>query len=81
MPFTDTEANVSRPRNVEVTQDNYPKYKAGANYSDINKIKEYDKMGYDHFQIAHFTGLVEACVAGHLKPPRQKPGPKPREQV
>lgn len=79
MAFTDTEANITRPRDMDVNARNYPRYKLGANYSDINKIKEYNKMGYDHFQIAHFTGLVQSCVEAHLKPARQKPGPKPRE--
>ncbi len=81
MAFTDQEAGITRQRNMAITQENFPKYKTGANYSDLNKIKKYDKMGYDHFQIAHFTGVVETCVAGHLKPARQKPGPKPREQA
>ena len=79
--FTDAEAGITRTRNMEVIQDNYPKYKTGANYSDLNKIKRYAKEGYDAFQIAHLLGIVLTCVESHLKPPRQKPGPKPKEVV
>jgi len=79
--FTDAEAGITRTRDMEVIQDNYPKYKTGANYSDLNKIKRYAKEGYDAFQIAHFVGIVLSCVESHLKPPRQKPGPKPKEVV
>ena len=79
MTFTDKEVGITRSRDMEITQDNFPKYKAGANYSEINKIKSYAKQGYDAFQIAHFLRIVLSCVESHLKPPRQKPGPKPKE--
>ena len=81
MAFTDSEAGTTRSRDMAVTQENFPVYKSGANYSDIKKIKEYAELGYDSFQIAHFIAIVESCVASHMKPPRKKPGPKPKESV
>lgn len=81
MSFTDAEAGIERTREMEVTNENYPRYKAGANYSDVNKMKGYAKQGYDEWQIAHFLGIVLSCVESHLKPPRQKPGPKPKEAI
>ena len=69
MTFTDKEVGITRSRDMEITQDNFPKYKAGANYSDVNKMKAHAKQGYDNFQISHFLGIVIACVDSHLKPP------------
>ena len=63
---------------MAITQDNFPRYKTGANFSQVSKIKKYTAMGYGTNQIAHMLGIVEACIVNHVKGPRKKPGPKPK---
>jgi hypothetical protein len=66
-------------RGMEVDEENFPRYKAGANYSDTSKIKKYSAAGYDTNQIAHMLGIHEKCIISHVRGPRKKPGPKPKQ--
>jgi hypothetical protein len=66
---------------MAVDAENFPRYKAGANYSQAAKIKKYTAAGYDTNQIAHMLGIHEQCIINHVKGPRKKPGPKPKQVV
>jgi hypothetical protein len=81
MTITNENAGVQYPESMIVDLVNFPRYKSGANYSDVSKIKKYTGMGYTPFQIAHMIGVVQSCVESHIKGPRKKPGPKPRADI
>ena len=68
-------------KGMEVTLDNFPRYKAGANYSQESKIKKYTEAGYSSNQIAHMLGIVESCVKNVIRGKRKKPGPKPKVET
>jgi hypothetical protein len=64
---------------LDITIENFPRFKTGANYSDVNKIKQFTAAGYTAKETAYTLGIVQTCVDSYIKGPRKKPGPKPKQ--
>lgn len=58
----DSELSISYSRDLEVTQENFPKFKAAINRREQNTIKRCHEIGYDTFQTAHYMKVTEECV-------------------
>ncbi len=58
----DKDLGIGYSRELEVTQDNFPKFKAAINRSEQNVIKKCHEVGYDTFQTAHYMKVTEEVI-------------------
>ncbi len=58
----DKDLGIHYSRGVEVTHENYPRYKDGLNRSEQNTVKRCQSIGYDKFQTAHYMKVTARAV-------------------